>query len=185
MPPLAFQNHCGVLQGKENLCFAFRDFGKLISEMSNLYRWKMMETNTSATHSILCFSHEHGSQIWIRCVAAVASTPHNPSQSWKLQLDLLYMKSHISKKRLLILDVSGQRYLWFGLNGTHPKPKTRENVSTRASVYVNQQLYFHFVEDPGDAVAKMDVCVCLCVCVSVLQILQSQKWNCFYHAILT
>ena len=36
MPPLAFQNHCGVLQGKENLCFAFRDFGKLISEMSNL-----------------------------------------------------------------------------------------------------------------------------------------------------
>ena len=46
-----------------------------------------------------------------------------------------------------------------------PKPKTRENVSTKASVYVNQ-LYFHFVEDPGDAVAKMDVCVCLCVCLS-------------------
>ena len=35
----------------------------------------------------------------------------------------------------------------------------------KASVYVNQ-LYFHFVEDPGDAVAKMDVCVCLCVCLS-------------------
>lgn len=74
------------------------------------------------------------------------------------------MKSHISKKCLLILDVSGQRYLWFGLNGTQ-NPKPEKMFQLKASVYVNQ-LYFHFVEDPGDAVAKMDVCVCLCVCVS-------------------
>ena len=106
----------------------------------------------------------------VRCVASVAPTPkletHNPSTffTWITHFKEMPPDPWCLRTKILVV--------WPGRDAL---PKARDNVPTKASVYVNQQLCFHFVEDPGMPLQKMDLYQ---VCVSFLQIL----WSCFYHA---